>query len=315
MTVRHSSLRVADGFGGLVRARRTALGLSVRETGRRIGISASYLVALEQGRNPTTGRPPVPSPTVLAAIGRVLEVELSVLLDLTVTPRSESVHLLLYQSGAGRRSPLAAARQVFADEVDAWIEIADPRRAVDEDDHPDDRLVQRHGPLGASRPGAERFESADVLAALGDLVREAPFDPQQRLGVVFGGNSLLLRTVENPEELLESETTWERDAASQCRADLAIELFANVCVYREADIQELAPRLDPLATVLRLIKAHPHVASQDDQGVVTTGPAAIETILTAARPPGTNTATWATLARAAAIGLMQDAGAARAVQA
>jgi transcriptional regulator with XRE-family HTH domain len=315
MTTRDSSQRVADGFGGLLRTRRTTLGLSVREAGRRIGISASYLVALEQGRNPTTGRPPVPSPTVLAAIGRVLEIELSVLLDLTVTPRSESVHLLLYQAGAGQRSPLAAARQVFA-EVDAWIEIADPRRVIGEVDHSDDRVVRHDGPLGGPRPAAARFDSARVLAALADLVHDAsPLDPQRRLGVVFGGNSLLLRTVENPEELLESETTWERDAAARCRADLAIELFANVCVYREADIQELATRLDPLATVLRLIKAHPHVANQDDQGVVTTGPAAIETILTAARPPGTSTATWATLARAAAIGLMQDASATRAVQA
>src|SRR5919197_6535256 len=88
-----------SGLGGILRRPREQLGLSTREAARRIGISPSYLVALEQGRNPSTGRPPVPSPPILAAIGRVLEIELATLLDASGVPTSTSSHLLLYQTG------------------------------------------------------------------------------------------------------------------------------------------------------------------------------------------------------------------------
>src|SRR6266508_1229502 len=115
-------------LGGILRRRREQLGLSMREAARRIGISPSYLVALEQGRNPSTGRAPVPSPPILAAIGRVLEIELATLLDAAGAATSPSAHLLLYQTGSGQQSPLEAARSLFAGQVDAWIEIEAPRR-------------------------------------------------------------------------------------------------------------------------------------------------------------------------------------------
>src|SRR5688572_33136260 len=92
-------------LGGILRRRRAQLGLSMREAARRIGISPSYLVALEQGRNPSTGRAPVPSPPILAAIGRVLDVDLATLLDASGVPTSSSSHLPLYQTGSGRQSP------------------------------------------------------------------------------------------------------------------------------------------------------------------------------------------------------------------
>src|SRR5439155_303338 len=70
-----------------------------------------------------------------------------------------------------------------------------------------------------------------------------------------------------------------------------------------ADDVVLARRLDPLETVVRLVEAHPHVVIEDASGAVSTGPAAIETMLVAARPAGVSSGTWRTLARAAAVGL------------
>ena len=295
-------------LGGILRRRREQLGLSMREAARRIGISPSYLVALEQGRNPSTGRAPVPSPPILAAIGRVLDIELATLLDASGAPTSPSAHLLLYQKGAGHQSPLEAARRLFSGQVDAWIEMVDPRRSDDAESAPDDVLVRKREPLSPPRSGSRVFEPPRALRALSDVLAEAPrSSPRPRLGIIFGANSAVLRSIENPPTLLESETTWEHDVRAEFRAALGVEPAANVCVYREADIQELATRLDPLATVLSLIQTHPHVAVQDGSGPVTTGPAAIETILAAARPAGVSSETWESFARAAAVGLARKA--------
>jgi transcriptional regulator with XRE-family HTH domain len=293
-------------LGGILRRRREQLGLSMREAARRIGISPSYLVALEQGRNPSTGRAPVPSPPILAAIGRVLDIELATLLDASGAPTSRSAHLLLYQTGDRHQPPLEAARRLFAGQVDAWIETVDPRSPDDVDSPPDDVLVRNRWPLGRTRSGPRVFETARALGALSNVLAEAPRStPPPRLGVIFGASSAVLRSIENPTALLESETTWEHDVGAEFQTALGVEPTANVCVYRETDIQELAARLDPLATVLSLIQAHPHVAVQDG-GDVTAGPAAIETILAAARPAGVSSETWESLARAAAVGLARE---------
>jgi transcriptional regulator with XRE-family HTH domain len=273
----------------------------MREAARRIGISPSYFVALEQGRNPSTGRAPVPSPPILAAIGRVLDIDMATLLDASGAPTSSSAHLLLYQTGTGHQSPLEAARGLYAGRVDAWIEMVDPRGSDDAEPPPADVLIRRRRPLISERSGSHVFESPPALTALSGLLAEAPsLDPRPRIGIVFGANSAVLRSIENPGALLESETTWEHDVRAEFRAVLGVEPAANVCVYREADIQELAGRLDPLATVLSLVQTHPHVAVQEGSGAVTIGPAAIETMLAAARPPGVSSQTWESLARAAA---------------
>jgi len=298
-----------SGLGGILRRRRERLGLSMREAARRIGISPSYLVALEHGRNPSTGRAPVPSPPILAAIGRVLDIELATLLEASGAPTSPSAHLLLYQTGTGHQSPLEAARRLFAGRVDAWVEIVDPRRSDDAESPAEDVLVTRRGPLSSTQGAASRvFETPRALGALSAILAKAPrFDPWPRVGIVFGANSAVLRSIENPPVLLASETTWEHDVEAEFRTALGVEPAANVCVYREADIQELATRLDPLATVVSLVGTHPHVAVQDAGGAVTSGPAAIETILATARPAGVNSETWESLAHAAAVGLARQA--------
>jgi transcriptional regulator with XRE-family HTH domain len=277
----------------------------MREAARRIGISPSYLHALEQGRNPSTDRAPVPSPPILAALAAVLDIDLATLLEACNAPSTHSVHVLLYQTGPGYESPVEAARRFFAGRVDAWIEIADPR-SPNQHGPPDDVLVRKRGPLGSAAAGSHVFESRLLLQELSDVIVEAPESPaHRRLGMIFGANSALLRSIENPVVLLDSEATWEHDVAAECRESLGVEPAANVCVYREADIQELATGLDPLATVLRLIQTHPHVVLQEPGGRLSTGPAATEAILAAARPAGVSAGTWQSLARAAAAGFMR----------
>jgi transcriptional regulator with XRE-family HTH domain len=269
----------SNALGILLRSRREQLGLSIRAAAGRIGISPSYLTALEHGRNPSTGRPPVPSPPVVAALGRELGVETAALLDLVGAPVAASTHLLVYQAGEAGRSA-TAARRFFADRVDTWLEMADPRLA---------------GP-----PDAARQALAERLAA-----SRAP--GTGRLGLIFAASSAALRAADDPRAALAREDTWEHDVAATCRAVLGAAPAANVCVYREADLQELAARLDPLTAALALVRTHPHVVAEDRRGGVTSGPAAIEAILTAARPAGTSFATWGALAGAAAIGLAREA--------
>lgn len=259
-------------LGDLIRQRRDQLGLSMRETARRIGISPSYLVALEQGRNPSTGRPPVPSPKILVSLGRVLEINLTALLDTVAAAPSASVHLLLYQTGSAHSPPVEAAAQLFAGRVDVWVE------------------ARAHGLLGTE-------------GLTGILERAPRSGPKRRLGMVFGDNSTLLRSMDDPLALIESEATWEDDVADACRHALGMAPAANVCVYREADLQELGMRLDPLAAALKLVQTHPHVAVEEPVGRLTTGPAAVERILTAVRPSGVSSGTWESLSRAAAAGL------------
>ena len=199
---------------------------------------------------------------------------------------------------------------MFAGEVDAWIEITDPRHDADGQEVPEDVITRQRGPLGSADPAANRRGSPTLVDAVADVLTRTPdIRARGRLGIVFGANSALLRATDNPQALLDSETTWERDLSACCHPVLGGEPAANVCVYHEADIQELAARADPLATVLRLVMTHPRVAVEDGDGIVATGPTAIETILTSVRPAGVTSETWASLARAAAIGFARDAGA------
>ena len=285
-------------LGEVLRDRRAQLGLSLREAARRIGISPSYLVALEQGRNPSTGRAPVPSPVILAAIGHVFGVELRDLLDACGASVPQSAHLLLFQTGRSYRSPVAAARQVFAGRVDGWVEIADPRAPTDAAST-DDILVRAPGPLGLPA-GRRVYDASETHGAFADVLAEGRPQPGARVGLVFGANSLLLRSLGDPSAVLASETTWEFDIAALCQASFGAPPTANVCVYRDADIKKVGDRLDRLEALIGLFRTHPRVAVEDGRGRLTTGPAAIEAILLGARPPGVTQRAWRSLASAAA---------------
>ncbi|MEY2517913.1 MAG: Helix-turn-helix domain, partial [bacterium] len=232
-----------EGLGAIVRRRREQAGLSLREAARRAGISLSYLIAIENGRNPTTGRAPQPSPRVLAAISRVLELDMETLLAASgAAGPPSSAHVLLYQMGQARRSPLEAARRLFGSAAEAWIDIVDPGHPDPPRPLADDRVWHVPGPLGAEPP---RFDSERVLQALSGELEQAPRSfRSSRVGIVFGANSSALRSAANPDSMLEAESTWETDVALRFHAALGHAPVANVCVYREDDIRELAPRLD-----------------------------------------------------------------------
>jgi transcriptional regulator with XRE-family HTH domain len=294
------AVEIPTNLGGIVRSRREELGLTVRGAALRIGISASYLVALERGRSSPGGRPPVPSPPVLASIARVLGVELQTLLDAVGVSEPRSGHLLLIQRGRGYRSPLEPVRRVVGDRVEAWIEFVDPR-GREKPAALGGQLVLRQRPRQGSMTSWETSRALRPVSEV--LAEESTSLSGRRVGVIFGASSAVLRSVENPTALLESEESWEQDVRETFRETLGAEPVANVCVYRESDIEELAPQLDPLDTVLRLVEAHPHVAVEEPSGEVTMGPAAIESVLASARPVGVSSGTWRSLARAAAAGL------------
>ena len=258
-------------IGDTLRDRRLALGLSLRHVARAADLSPSYLVALERGRNPTTGRPPMPSPRVLAALGRVLGIGRSALLELAVPP-APSPHVLLYQAGSGPGSSGEAARLLFGEAVDGWVEV--PRASA-----PDRALAELEALLVDHRPAAGR----------------------PRLGLIFGAASRPRRR--DLASLIAAEATWESDVADVCRRALGAGPVANVCVYREADIRRREGGADSLASALELVRAHPLVAVDDPRSGVTTGSAAIERILAGLAPAETKAGTWRELAHAAAIGL------------
>ncbi len=267
--------RMGESIGELLKGRRMELELSLRFVAREAGISPSYLVALEQGRNPTTGRPPMPSPRVLAALGRVLGIGRTTLLELAA-PQPPSPHVLLYQTGARPGSPADAARRLFADAVDGWLEVPPP---------------------GGTGP----------LAALeNSLVGHRGASSASRLGLMFGARPRHRRGADLRADI-DREATWEEDVAEICRHALGVEPVANVCVYREADIRRRADVLDPLTSALELVRTHPVVAVQGSSTGVVTGPRAIERVLGGVAPPTTDPDTWRELVRVAAVGLASEA--------
>lgn len=264
----------------LLLRRRGELGLSLREAARRIGISPAYLSSLEHGRNPSTGRPPVPSLPVLGEIGRVLGIDLETLLDLAGAggpPRS--AHVLLVQLGTGDRPAVEGARAV-APGVGAWLELA--------------------GPLGVAA-GRRDYDPTLALQALRVQLRGRWADGGE-FGLIVGAAARPLGRGADPGPLLAAEETWEADVARACLEPMGRAPAANVCVYREADIRALKAA-EPLAVALALVRTHPVVAAQREDGEVVAGAAAVEELLRRLHPAAVAPATWAQLAAAAARGL------------
>ena len=244
----------------VLRSRRQACGLTLREAARRIGVSPAYLSSLEHGRNPTTGRPPTPSPRVLAGLAGVLDIDLETLLGLAGAAPPASAHVLLVQLGRAHMPALEGARRAVPDGVDEWVEVSEPAGLA--------ALRSAHGTLG----------------------------------LVFGAVTRPLAHAADPAAVLAAEETWEDDVARACLGPLGRAPAANVCVYREADIRTAGDG-DPLAVALALLRTHPRVAAQRDDGEVVTGAPAIEALLAALRPEAVAPATWAQLTAAAARGL------------
>jgi transcriptional regulator with XRE-family HTH domain len=262
----------------VVHGARVARSLSLREAARRIGISPAYLSSLEHGRNPATGRPPVPSPPVLAEIARVLDLDLEMLFGMVATA-PPSAHVLLIQLGQGTLPAVDGARQAVAADVDEWWEISE--------------LLD----LNAGR----RYCPAQAMQALQARLEYAPPTGGPH-GLIFAAAARPLARAADPCELLAAEETWEHDVACACVEHLGAAPAANVCVYREADIRALR-KVDPLIFALGLVRTHPRIVAQCDDGNVATGADATALLLEALRPDAVAAATWTQLAAAAARGL------------
>jgi hypothetical protein len=188
--------------------------------------------------------------------------------------------MLLYQKVAGARAAAEAARLVFGDDVDEWIDVPDPDASGRRPYGPDRALAALEAHLAGRRRAADK----------------------PRIGLIFGARSKERRG-DDLIAVLEREATWETDVADLCRRALGVDPAANVCVYRAAEIERRDRPPDPLASALKLIRAHPLVAVQSSDRPVLTGPPAIEAVLAGVAPAGTERDTWRAVAHAAAAGL------------
>ena len=79
-------------FGRLVRLARHESGLTLRELASQIGVSHAYVSILEIGRNPKTHRPSRPSPNIIRALARELDLDANKLLSLAGHQATEPEH-------------------------------------------------------------------------------------------------------------------------------------------------------------------------------------------------------------------------------
>lgn len=282
-------------LGDLVRVRREELGMSKREAARRMGISASYLLALEAGRNPTTGRPPEPSPSVLFALADALSLDSHLLLRVAGGFPPASIHAAIYDTRTRPASAIPAARAIFSDTVEQWVEVTDSGH-----DPPTDVTVLRiAGPIGLSNDGRSFSPTTALETLLQEFAGQVPSG--RRLGIVFGQASAALRLTADLA-VLDSEDTWEQDVATAVQEATDQPPSAIVCVYRRADLQAAAPIVDPLGAIVQLLRTHPLLAAVTGKQILT-GIAAAEQMLLDARPQGAEEHSWSLLARAAAAGI------------
>ncbi len=306
------SSQALEAFGQDVRDRRQRLGLSVRALAARAGISPAYVTAIELGRNPTTGRPAVPSIRVVSRLAAALELDPSHILtsigraDEThgSAPAGASGHVLFYSLGK-LSDPLATAERMFGATVDHWLHVADPRDG--DPGLPAGRLTVCRWPLGTF-PYAERhLVTAHIVEALeAEVERLAPLQAGRRVGLVIADCSAVMRWVQNAQAEVHLEQSWNEEVDRIWRKHLHAAPAVDICAYRHADIEALGLSIDQLATALDLVRLHHRVVLLDDEGT-TTGPAAIRGILGNARPAGVDASTWFDLAAAAADSLVRSA--------
>ncbi|MFN8187381.1 MAG: helix-turn-helix transcriptional regulator [Gaiellales bacterium] len=293
-----------EAFGQDVRDRRQRQGLSVRALAARAGISPAYVTAIELGRNPTTGRPAVPSISVVSRLAAALELDLSRVLasigsgEVADGSGSDgSKHVLFYSLGCDS-DPLGVAERLFGSTVDHWLAVADPRSASSP--LPAERATVRRWPLGAF-PYAERhLVATHVVEALeAEVRRMAPRHAGRRVGLVIADCSAVMRWIQNADVEVQLERSWDGEVDRIWRQHLGAAPAVDICAYRHGDIEALGLSIDQLATALELVRRHERVVLLDEEGT-TTGPAAIRRILGKARPSGVDVDTWFELTAAAA---------------
>ncbi|MBT3557976.1 MAG: helix-turn-helix transcriptional regulator [Rhodospirillales bacterium] len=302
-------------LGKKIRERRQANQLSIRALAKFAGVSPSYISSIESGRNSTTGRAPEPSLRVLRGIAGTLDIALDDLVNLSDGQpaggcSSAHEHLLLY-SVADQQYDLTDILDKLSDRgVDRWVYISDPRNpsATQTPQTSDGRVYSWCWPFGAAPypdeflvPSLIRDALRQQLRLCGDGVKS------EKIGLIIGDCSAVMRWMVNPETEIEYETKWPQDVD-----DVFEELFGhpplvNVCVYQHADLEAIASRIDVLDAVIRLIQTHSDVIVIEEGGQLSSGAGAIQRILLSLRPPDMSSRSWNSLIKAAAPSLSAPA--------
>ena len=289
-----------EAFGRRVRDRRQELGLSVRALAARAGISAAYVTSIELGRNPSTGRPPVPSIHVVASLAAELGLDVPRLMREmhAVDPVPADDHVLAYCLDVPADGLLARLDRTLGAGVEHWIYIADPR-------HPDaggldGRATVLRWDLGTFPYESRYLDPENLIAALDTAVRATTATHSgQRVGLAITDCSAVMRWAQNAATEVALERTWHdhvhRIWAEHLHAPPAI----DVCAYRHDDLQALGLTIDQLATALALIRDHHRVLVLDGNEVIAGSPA-IRRILARTKPAGVSTHAWNDLTSAAA---------------
>jgi transcriptional regulator with XRE-family HTH domain len=291
--------RDLDRFGREIRDRRRELRLSIRALAQRAGVSPAYISAIEAARNPSTGRPPVPSVHVVTRLAAALELDVQRLIRAVGGgPHPPVEHVLLYCVDAPHQSLLPAIDRLFGETVDHWLYIADPR-------HPEGKLPNQRATICRWSLGAYPYSTTrlDPAALVDALEREvsglAEAHSGRRVGLVIADCSAVMRYVQNAAVEVELEHTWHEHVRRIWTRHLHGPPAIDICAYRHDDIDALGVTIDQLATALDLVTNHEQVIVLTGNDDVTTGAPAIRRILQHARPPGIGTTAWHDLTDAA----------------
>lgn len=298
-----------DQFGRDLRDRRHQLGLSVRAVATRAGVSPAYITAIETARNPSTGRPPVPSVQIVARLAAALDLDVHRLvaaLDTRPLTPAAPEHVLLYFLAASPTGALSTLEHLFGSGVDHWLYIADPR--TKERDLRNPRATICQWSLGSFPYETRHLDTEELLEALDrEVAQLATTHAGSRVGLAITDCSAVMRYVQNASTEVDLEHTWHEHVRRIWRAHLKTELAIDVCAYNHDDVAALGLTIDQLATALDLITSHDRVIALagDD---ITTGAAAARRILQQARPAGISLGAWTKLAEAAAESLAGTPG-------
>jgi transcriptional regulator with XRE-family HTH domain len=296
MSIDHSAL------GTSLHDRRVELGLSLRAVAARAAISPAYLATIEQGRNPSTGRPPVPSVEVLSRLASALGVDVNALLRPASAPATpHHAHLLAYVTEPPPGGLPMALNEVLGADVDHWLYIADPRF-----DAPatTPRVTVRRFTLGRPPYATPDLDGDALVAAIdAEAAALARSYHGRRVGLVIADCSAVMRYLNDAAAEVALESRWHDAVVDIWMRRLAQPPAADVCVYEQSDLAALGVTIDQLAIALELITRHDRVLVFDGSRTISGAPA-VRRILDQAQPAGTSGAAWGRLATAAAQALV-----------
>lgn len=278
-------------FGKQVRERRKALRMSIRGLAKACDISASYVSAIESGRNPATGRPPEPSIGVVERLCTELNISRSVF-NVDSTPCVSACahnHALLYRLDDGKAELKDILKSAFASEVDQWVCISDPRQIQ----RSDETMISWHWPFG-SMPYPDTFLVPDrIETALEEhVVANAEKIKSENFGLVIADCSAVMRWMVNPEAEVDYEERWIQRSTEIFERLFGTAPKVNVCVYSHRDIEALSKQIDVLNTILTLFFTHSQTFAVDANGTVLSGHAAVNAVLADSRPSGVSSSAW-----------------------